>query len=191
MFILPFGQISQAQNMDINALKAINLHRPKSLDNTFLAITNTTKPIAVVIPVSMFVAGMIKKDEDLKYNALQFAGALVVSTVITEGLKYTIHRARPYVTYPYLQNKTIESDPSFPSGHTSVAFATATSLSLNYHRWYVIAPSFLWATTVAYSRMDLGVHYPSDVLAGAIIGVASSWLSYKVAHWVNKKYHIK
>ena len=46
----------------------------------------------------------------------------------------------------------------------------ATSLSVKYPKWYVIAPSALWACSVGVSRMNEGVHYPSDVLAGAAIG---------------------
>ena len=76
---------------------------------------------------------------------------------------------------------------SFPSGHTSFAFATATSLSIKYPRWYVIAPSYLWAGAVGYSRMNLGVHYPSDVLAGAMLGAGSAWLTCKVNDWYWKK----
>lgn len=104
-----------------------------------------------------------------------------VSGIITLGLKYSIQRKRPFVTYQDLvTKKTAAGSFSFPSGHTSSAFATATSLSLLYPKWHVIAPSFLWASAVGYSRMELGVHYPSDVLAGALIGFASSFLMYKV-----------
>lgn len=74
-----------------------------------------------------------------------------------------------------------------PSGHTSTAFATATSLSLAYPKWYVVAPSFVWAGAIGYSRMHLGVHYPSDVLAGAIVGSGSAYLTYKANQWINKK----
>lgn len=89
-------------------------------------------------------------------------------------MKYGFNRKRPFVTYPDLITKKSEAgSPSFPSGHTSQAFATATSLSLAYPKWYVIAPSLLWAGAVGYSRMELGVHYPSDVLVGALIGIGS------------------
>ncbi|WP_256604704.1 phosphatase PAP2 family protein [Sphingobacterium multivorum] len=64
---------------------------------------------------------------------------------------------------------------SFPSGHTSSAFATASALSRAYSKWYVVAPSLLWASSVGYSRMYLGVHFPSDVLTGAVLGTGAAF----------------
>jgi membrane-associated phospholipid phosphatase len=109
--------------------------------------------------------------------------SVAVNQGITEILKYTIRRDRPFITYPDITKKSAARGPSFPSGHTSSAFALATSLSLSYPKWYVIASSYTYASTVAFSRMDLGVHYPSDVLAGALVGAGSAWLTYVV----NKK----
>ena len=61
--------------------------------------------------------------------------------------------------------------------------AVFASLSLIYPKWYVIAPAFTWAGLVGYSRVYLGVHYTSDVLAGAVLGSGSAYLS----HYLNKK----
>jgi membrane-associated phospholipid phosphatase len=131
--------------------------------------------------------GVIKQDDRLLRNACVSLAAVAINTGFTEALKYSINRNRPYITYPDIYMKSTGRGPSFPSGHTSSSFALATSLSLSYPEWYVIAPSFAWAGTVAFSRMDLGVHYPSDVLAGAIIGAGSAWLTY----YINKKLVIK
>ena len=102
-------------------------------------------------------------------------------------MKYIINRERPYITYPYLEKASDGGSPSFPSGHTEAAFATATSLSLAFPKWYVIAPSYIYAGSVGYSRMHLGVHYPSDVLAGALVGTTSSYFTYRANKWLKGK----
>ncbi|ULT24063.1 phosphatase PAP2 family protein [Sphingobacterium sp. E70] len=51
-------------------------------------------------------------------------------------------------------------------------------MSRAYSKWYVVAPSLLWAGSVGYSRMYLGVHYPTDVLAGAVLGLG------RPLHWM-------
>ena len=77
-----------------------------------------------------------------------------------------------------------ESDASFPSGHTSTAFSMATSISFQNKKWYIVLPAYLWATTVGYSRLYLGVHYPSDVFAGALIGVGSVYINNWLQHQI-------
>ncbi|HSC36729.1 MAG TPA: phosphatase PAP2 family protein, partial [Chitinophagaceae bacterium] len=80
---------------------------------------------------------------------------------------------------------------SFPSGHTSSAFAMATSISMSYPKWYVIAPCYLWAGTVGVSRIVLGVHYPSDVLAGALVGMGSAYVTNRATRWLRgRKHHV-
>lgn len=180
-----------AQNVDINILKDINLNRNTQLDGAFRGITDSATPIAFGIPIAFLGIGLLKKDSTLKQNALNIGTAVIVSVAISTALKYTTNRDRPFVNYPFIQKLTEGGSPSFPSGHTSEAFALATSLSIAYPKWYVIAPSFVWASAVGYSRLDLGVHYPSDVLAGAILGSGSAYLSYKLNKWINKKYASK
>ena len=67
-----------------------------------------------------------------------------------------------------------------PSGHAALSFALVTSWSLSHPRWYVIAPGAVWASSVAVSRVWLGVHYPTDILAGAAIGAGVALLVYLV-----------
>lgn len=183
--IVSFNAFSQ--NVDIDILKNINLNRNKNLDPTFRFITNSAAPISIAFPVIIFSVGAIQKDSSLKRKGLYIGESILVATFISTALKYGVNRTRPFVTYPYLEKETSGGSPSFPSGHTSDAFATATSLSIAFPKWYVIAPSFLWASAVGYSRMDLGVHYPSDVVAGAVVGAGSAYLCYKVNKWLFKK----
>lgn len=178
-----------SQNLDIDILRNINLNRNKNLDGVFKGITNSTAPVAFGVPVVLFGYGLIKKDSVSKHNGLYIGASVVAAGGMAYILKYTVDRPRPYITYPDIENVTTESSPSFPSGHTSFAFAMATSVSIAYPKWYIIAPAYLWAGAVGYSRLDLGVHYLSDVLMGAIIGAGSAYLCYKGQQWLYKKKH--
>ena len=176
-----------SQNIDINILKKINANRNKSLDATFKFISNGLYPVSVGTPLVLFSVGLIKKDSLLKQRALYMGKAALVSLFITAATKRIVKRERPFITYPFIEKGALGRGYSFPSGHTSAAFATATSLSITYPKWYIIAPSFLWAGATAYSRIHLGVHYPSDILAGAIIGSGSAFLTHKANKWLRQK----
>ena len=102
--------------------------------------------------------------------------SVILTQLVVNGLKLTTGVLRPDATNYF----------SFPSGHTATAFALATSLSVKYPKWYVIAPSALWACSVGVSRMNEGVHYPSDVLAGAAIGAGCAVVNIYVNKWLNK-----
>jgi len=64
----------------------------------------------------------------------------------------------------------VPHDHSFPSGHAATSFACATTLALAFPR--LAAPLYLLAAAIAYSRVYVGVHYPLDVLGGAVLGIA-------------------
>jgi membrane-associated phospholipid phosphatase len=171
-----------AQNWDIDLLKKINPENPNS--TIMKGFTNSAYPIAVATPISLLAAGYIKKDKQLQHKGWEAIGSLVIASVVTEGLKYTINRDRPYEKYPdEIYPNSVETDPSFPSGHASLAFSTATTLTLEFKKWYVAVPAYAWAIGVGYSRMYLGQHYPTDIIGSAIVGSGSAVLS----HWLSKK----
>lgn len=175
-----------SQNVDIDILKKININRNTSLDGTFKSISQSAVPISVATPLLIYSLGMINNDSVAKQKALFIGETFLVSAFITVVSKKIIKTNRPYETYPILQPVVSEASYAMPSGHTSTAFATATSLSLAYPKWYVVAPSFIWAGTIGYSRMHLGAHYPSDVVVGALVGSGSAFLCYKANQWINK-----
>lgn len=116
-------------------------------------------------------------------------GRLALSEIgaagLTMGLKNIFRRARPYVALDSVSSRQGSSysdlDPfSFPSGHSALAFALATSTSLDYPEWYVIAPAMTWATLTAIARVWHGMHYPSDIAVGAILGVGSALLVHEL-----------
>lgn len=137
--------------------------------------------LAPAIPASIAIGGWASNSTPLLDVAKQSGISLLATACVTMGLKAILRRPRPYIKYADdLIPVTTERTYSFPSGHTSFAFSTATSLSLQYPQWYIITPAFLWATAIGYSRMYLGVHYPSDVLTGALIGALAAYITYEI-----------
>ena len=185
--VLTFSISVSAQNADINILKSINASGSNFKDHFFKTTSNSVAVINIAAPVSLFTASLIGHDKNLRNQSLYMAGAYLISTGITQSLKRIVKRERPFEKYNFIIQRTHTDSYSFPSGHSSSAFNTATSLSIVFPKWYVIVPSYAWATAVAYGRMYQGVHYPSDVLAGAVIGAGSAWLSFKIQHWIDKK----
>ncbi len=173
-----------AQNWDINLLKNINPQQPNN--GTWQRFSSSAEPLAIAIPSVLLIKSLADKDSILKNRSLEMLGSVVIAAVATEALKIVVNRQRPYEKYPLdvFPYDASEKGKSFPSAHTSLAFSTATSVSLSYRKWYITIPAFAWATGVGYSRLYLGEHYPSDVLAGALVGTGSALL----AHWLNKKY---
>ena len=174
-----------AQNLDVRILDRINSPNNLPSDKFFKFMSNSSLEVVIAAPVGFALAGYWGNDKQMLRNSGVIATSAILNIGITMGLKYAINRERPFNAYPNLIfNKVDQKDPSFPSGHTSSAFATATSLSLAYPKWYVIVPSYVWASTVSYSRMHLGVHYPTDILGGIIVGVLSSFITYKADKWL-------
>lgn len=137
-------------------------------------------------PIGIWSQGYFTKDKVLMRNGYRSAASLFVALGMAGSIKYVVNRKRPYDAYPVsITRRDFHNGPySFPSGHTTMAFASATSLSLTYKKWYVAVPSYLYAGFVGYSRMRLGVHYPSDVLGGVVIGVGCGLLTW----WVDKRF---
>jgi hypothetical protein len=120
---------------------------------------------------AFYLAGKLLKDEKAMAVAEDgFASSLIAAGVISPILKSTVGRRRPSQTA-----STFSRDGggvSFPSGHTTQAFAVASVIAAHYPSFWVQAAAYGIAGLVGLSRMEQGAHYASDVLAGALIGVA-------------------
>jgi len=175
------------QNADIHLLKKISASKNSKYENFQSGLSFSVYPALVLTPSSFVAIGLLNKDTNQINTGVCIAAGIALNTAITIGLKYSINRNRPYITYPEIKPIETENTPSMPSGHTASAFNIATSLTLFYPKWYVAVPAYTWASGIAYSRMYLGVHYPSDIIAGAILGSGTAWLTY----YLNKKYFRK
>lgn len=102
-------------------------------------------------------------------------GAYVLDVSLYLMLKNWIKRDRPAMKIAFYQAWITPSDQfSFPSGHAAAAFLFACLLA-NFYPTFIL-PAYLWASLIGASRVLLGVHYPSDIAAGALLGTACALL---------------
>lgn len=115
--------------------------------------------------------------------------ALLLGLIVGNlGLKNLFARPRPYTVNPEIvPNMLIErlSDYSFPSGHTRCCFESGMAMYLCDKRWGKVA--FVLGGFIAISRMYLYVHYPTDVIAGALLGLLNGFIAFII---VNKIYKL-
>ena len=172
-----------SQNFDINLLKRINPDVPNS--RFWRVSTNSAYPLSVLVHGGLMAYDYFAEPEK-RGRLVRHAAEKLVVVALTAGIKLAVDRPRPYIKYPLDIHPydASETGMSFPSAHTSVAFATATALDLRFHKWYISVPAYVWAGCVGYSRLYQGEHYPSDVLAGAVLGIGTTYL----VRWLDKKW---
>ena len=108
--------------------------------------------------------------------------------IINMSLKGIIARPRPFVVNEAIKPLITNVSPyrSFPSGHSGGSFSAMFAL----YRWVpkkIGIPAVILAALVALSRLYVGVHYPTDILAGCLVGFVCSFLAYRVVLLANKK----
>ncbi len=177
LVFIPASLWAQAglQRLDERILEELAATRTDGQTRLWRFVSDANNYVNAGIPVGVLVDGLIRNDDRTKRNGLYMAASTATTYLLNLAIKQLIRRPRPFLTDTRLVPVYRPGEYSFPSGHTSSVFSAMTSLSRCYPKWYVIAPSFIWATGVGYSRMYLGVHYPTDVTAGAVLGAGTAF----------------
>lgn len=171
----------KAQVADYYLLKKIYKDSSFAATQVFKGVSNSVSYVSILQPTALYLYGHNNDLPQLKREALKNCASVMLASGISGALKIAIKRKRPYNKYPdFFKAKQHTGPHSFPSGHAAMAFANATAVSLATREPGVIIPSFLWAGAVAYSRMYLGVHFPSDVLGGMIIGIGAGVIVWQI-----------
>lgn len=158
--------------LDIGLLDLIQQHlRSDFLDGLMVFFTRLGDGGALWIAVSLAL---------LMFPRTRRAGMVMAAALALEALccnlllKPLVARPRPFSLRPAIPLLIARpTDFSFPSGHTGAAFAAAFALYFSRSRLW--GPAVVLAGLVGFSRLYLFVHYPTDVLAGALLGVLSGW----------------
>jgi membrane-associated phospholipid phosphatase len=166
------------QSIDIEILRSIYENRNPVFDSLFKLVSDSAAALAFGIPGILLIVSLFRKNNVLRRKSIIILIAVALSAIVANILKYSINLPRPFEVYPYIEKLSSGGSPTFPSGHTADAFAFAISVILIFRKNYILVLSLIWAILVGYSRMCLGVHFPSDVLAGAIIGGVCGWGCY-------------
>lgn len=107
--------------------------------------------------------------------------SLVAALAVKSMVALVYFRLRPFVNHPDLLTLGLNAhDGSFPSGHALVSFSIAYSLVLSGYRrvgWWAMGAALL----ISLGRVFAGVHYPSDIIAGAVIGMTAAWYLHREA----------
>jgi undecaprenyl-diphosphatase len=117
--------------------------------------------------------------------------ALILAVTLADQsenhIKHWVNRKRPCVALAQVNTpEGVDTSPSFPSGHASNISAVMLVLGLtDRKRWWVYS---IWALAVGASRIYLGVHYPSDVLAGYCLGLFMGWWAWLIAENLKKRW---
>ena len=108
--------------------------------------------------------------------------AMAVGFICTNlVLKHLVSRPRPWLDVAGLTALVVENDPnSFPSGHSTAAFAFASALWRTAPDRWMKGAALAAAVFMAFSRLYVGVHYPSDVLVGVAVGLLAGWLACRL-----------
>ena len=162
------------QRFDDRTMISLALHRTPQATPTMRFLSRNLMYGNIGVPAGLLIGGIITNDRNMRENAGYVASSTAISFVATYLIKKLVGRPRPFIRNLKIVPVYIPGESSFPSGHTSTSFSTAMAVSRAYPKWYVIAPSFLWAGATGYSRMYLGVHYPTDVLGGVVLGTGTA-----------------
>jgi undecaprenyl-diphosphatase len=168
---------SKLDRLDQRALLAVQAWRSRALTRVFVILTRSgtgrTWGISAAVLAAMNLTGLfLLPDQPRFLRAMAAAGlAWILSTI----LKRVVGRARPGKSIA--GHEALVSIPlcgSFPSGHAASACAFALTLLAISHPLAALVSA--WALLVTFSRLYVGVHYPTDLLAGLVVGMVSSTL---------------
>lgn len=163
------------QQRDASLLRAVNISLKCKILDFIMPLSTYLASSFSLVTFCLFTE--LNPDPFLHLLGVKCTISLILSTVLAQIFKKGVSRIRPFLLISNINTKKIGIDQySFPSGHTTGAFTIGVMVSL-----FCPSATFIFislASLVGISRIYLGVHYPSDVLAGVILGSISSLLVF-------------
>lgn len=138
-------------------------------------VSAATTYVSVGMLLITLAIALLRKSIQFRTYFYMMSTVLIMSAITSPVLKSVFNRERPFYTHGHIEKRSTGGKSSFPSGHTLEAFSMAMAVANCFRRRRLTLVVFVWASLVGYSRMALGVHYPSDVIGGIVIGILIGW----------------
>jgi membrane-associated phospholipid phosphatase len=176
------GTIAALSSLDEGTRNEIQSHRSAGKDDAAAVFRRMGQPeVYGVVALGTLATGVVVGNPRVTRAGERISAGLLLAGFTTSALKLTVGRQRPLVGEEQYVFHPFSSTDAFPSGHTTVAFALAASVSDEIHSTPVTIGLYSLATLTAWSRLNDNKHWLTDVLAGAAIGVTSAKLMN--GHW--------
>ncbi|NBB87486.1 MAG: phosphatase PAP2 family protein [Bacteroidetes bacterium] len=180
------GQSAEHQALEVRVLHAVYGWDSRLGTGALRAVDRTAYPVFYGAPVAAGAGALLTGASPAPAYRLTLASAGAVGATMV--IKRLMRRPRPFYVHEAITSRSPEfhegrpvSDSyALPSGHAALSAAQVTSWCLSHPRWYVIGPGVAWAVGVSVSRVWQGVHYPSDVVVGAVLGAGIGL----TVHWI-------
>jgi len=144
------------------------------LDKGMIFITNSVPYVVIVFMLFLWFTGNKDKRAEKQYTAIYIVFTCLLGLVLNAILHSVYYHSRPFVTHHVHQLVPHNTDSSFVSDHAVLVFSVACTLLLRKDSWKY--PVLVWAIIVGISRIFVGVHYPADVIGGALLSLGASMI---------------
>lgn len=178
--------ISFFKNLDISIFYFINNTTKNQIFDILMPFITNPKNFYLIFLILWL---LMVFSSNLRYKIAGWSIIIGVSfsdILSSKILKHIFLRERPFKVLENVNQLVYSAGPSFPSSHAVNSFTVATLITLFFKNKFYSVIAYFFAFVSAYSRVYVGVHYPSDVLFGAILGILLGWLIYKIVEKVFK-----
>lgn len=185
-----FGILDSDMSLDftlfafLNQLAGIN----PWLDGIIVFLAHYSAYLLLFLFVIYFIISRFTRRKTLEMGLIALLAGLLGRTVLLPILHLVIQRPRPFISHD-IMNLLFVPSYSFPSGHATFFFA----LSFIVYMYNKMLGKLFYATSIlmVIGRVAAGVHYPSDILGGIILGTASAYILYKSLHYHHHRKHVR
>ena len=183
---------SHVKEQEQDVIVAIQASLTPASIKFFQVVSTSISFVSLGIPAIFLITGLVKKKKDFTKKGLLILLSIALAGTISATIKRTLKEPRPYEVDARITQLSVGGSNSFPSGHTAEASVAALGFSLILFRTPIsVVLSIIWALFIMLSRIVLGVHNFTDIIAGFVVGCLGLLIMQKIFERVEKNREMK